>query len=66
MNYRELIKLQKPPELIKIRTVTISEINNKSEHIHGDESVRIIGYCDIVTKKIFSHFANIQSCQILK
>ncbi len=44
MNYRELIKLQKPPELIKIRTVTISEINNKSEHIHGDESVRIIGY----------------------
>ena len=42
MNYRELIKLQKPPELIKIRTVSISKINNKSEHILSDESVRIM------------------------
>ncbi len=44
MNSRKLFKLQKPPEHMKIRTVTISEINNKSEHIHGDESVRIVGY----------------------
>lgn len=37
----------------KIRTATISKINNKSEHILSNESVRIMRYCGIVTLWIF-------------